>query len=124
LILHGLIADFQPLGDFLVPEALGDQGYNFPLTRAKGDDAGIDSGAGRGFQTRRKLSHHRSHGVGIEPDLPRVDLANAFKKKLGAGLLEDDATGAQLHRLHKLGLVLRRGHYNDPGLRRGVAQLS
>jgi hypothetical protein len=53
-----------------------------------------------------------------------MDLANALEKKLGAGLLQEDATGAQLHRLHELGLVVRRGQYNNSGFRRGIAQFA
>jgi hypothetical protein len=125
MILHGLIADFHPLGDFLVFEALGDQGCDLSLTRVEGKAFRIAGRRGRVLQPRGKLPHYRGHGVGIQPYFSRMNFANALEKKLVAGLLQNDnAAGAQLHRLYKLGLVLCRGQYNDLGLRRGVAQLS
>jgi hypothetical protein len=36
MVLDGLVADFHLRGDFLVPETLGDQGYDLLLTTAEG----------------------------------------------------------------------------------------
>ena len=69
----------------------------------------------RRFVVGDELPDHRRRGVGIQPDLAGVDLADALDQQFRRGLLQDDSGGAQLHRLDEFVLIVGSGQHDHPG---------
>src|SRR5579859_4756286 len=101
VVLHGLLGDEEFLADFLVAEALGNElnDFFFAITQE------------RLFSTRAGLGgfcesfHDFGRHAIVEPDFTGVDAMNAFYKKVGGGLFENDAAGTKAHGANDVAIV-------------------
>ena len=78
--------------------------------------------AGRCLVVGDELPDDGRGGVGVQPDLAGVHFADALDQEFGRGLLQHDARGAELHRLHEFVLVVGRRENDHPGFVLGDLQ--
>ena len=117
VVLDGLLADRQRVGDLLVGHALGDVVENLDLARRKRREDG------RGFlavdrQLAELLEHARGHGragedLVVDQVLAGADATDDRDEIIRADVLEDERGGARLDRLEQLVLVLGDGKGDD-----------
>src|SRR5580700_9005966 len=105
MILYGLLADEKFLADFFVAEALGDELDDFFFAVA---EQGLFA-ARAGFAGLRKRFHDFGGHAIVEPDFAGVHAMNAFYEKIGGGLLQDNAAGAEAHGADHIAIVFGGG---------------
>src|SRR5487761_558121 len=93
MVFYGLFADKKFFADFLVAETLGHELDDFFFAVAEQRLFAARAGFG-GF--RESLHDLGGHAV-VEPDFACVNTMNALNVKIGGGLLENDAAGAEAH---------------------------
>src|ERR1700694_4293051 len=98
MVLDGLFADEHFLGHFLILVALGHKLDDLAFASAQRRAfARLPAPRRRGFTSRSgELAHYRRRGVGVQPDLAPMHLADALDDEVRRGLLQNDARTAQL----------------------------
>jgi hypothetical protein len=109
MVFDGLLGDEKFLADFLVAEALGDELDDFFFAVA---EQGLFA-ARAGFAGLRKRFHDFGGHAIVEPDFAGVHAMNAFYEKIGGGLLQDNAAGAEAHGADHIAIVFGGGENDD-----------
>jgi len=93
MVFDGLFGDEKLFANFFVAETLGDQLDDFLFAVAEKRLFAARTSVGR---FRESLHDFGGHAI-VEPDFACMDAMNAFDEKIGGGLLQDDAAGAEAH---------------------------
>jgi hypothetical protein len=109
VVLDGLLGDEKFFADFFVAEALGDELDDFFFAVA---EEGLFA-ARAGFAGLRKRFHDFGGHAIVEPDFAGVHAMNAFYEKIGGGLLQDNAAGAEAHGADHIAIVFGGGENDD-----------
>jgi len=108
MVLDGLLGDEKFFANFLVAEALGNELDDFLFAVAEQRLFA----ARTGFAGLREGFHDFGGHAIVEPDFAGVHAMNAFYEKIGGGLLQDDAAGAEAHGADDIAIVFGGGE-ND-----------
>jgi hypothetical protein len=115
MVFDGLLGDKKFFADFFVAETLGDELDDFLFAVAEQRLFAARTGFA-GF--REGLHDFGGHAI-VEPDFSGVDAMNAFYEKVGGGLLQNDAAGAEAHGANYIAIIFSGGQ-NDDARRQGI----
>src|ERR1700682_4515318 len=107
MVLHGLFADEHFLRHSLILVAWGHKLDDLAFASAQRRAfTRLAASRRRGFASgSRELAHYSRRGMGIQPDLAPMHLADALDDEVRRGLLQDNARTAELHGLDEFVLV-------------------
>jgi len=109
MVFDGLFGDEKFFADFFVAEALGDELDDFFFAVA---EQGLFA-ARAGFAGLRKRFHDFGGHTIVEPDFASVHAMNTFDEKIGGGLLQNNAAGAEAHGANDIAIVFGGGENDD-----------
>ena len=109
VIFYGLLADEKFFADFLVAEALSDELDDFFFAIAEKRLFAARAGLGR---FRESFHDFGGHAI-VEPDFACMNAVDTFNEKVGGGLFEDYAAGAEAHGADYVAVVFGGGENDD-----------
>src|SRR5215470_2716364 len=109
MIFDGLFGDEKLFPDFLVAETLSDElnDFFFAVTEQRFFSARASFG-----RLGESLHDFGSHAI-VEPDFAGVNAMNALDKKIGGGLLQDDAASAEAHGTDDVAIIFSSGKHDN-----------
>src|SRR6266568_7213094 len=97
VMLDGVFAESEFLGDFLVAESGNDGSEDFGF--APGDSKTASFGGGQQGGLLTQVLHHVGHGFAANPVEPCNDASDGLEQELGGRFLHDDTPGTHLQSL-------------------------